>query len=93
MRKRITTDYYEKTNKQPTKRNSGKNWPEQIAQKNDLFDINKQMKLKNETTDINFSSLDSKLNDVEEKVLIVIFLTVIIFGFFWQFSCHMDYFV
>jgi len=45
-----------------------------------MFEVDKQVK--NETHDINLSSLDSKLSDFEEKILIVVFLTVIIFGFF-----------
>ena len=46
-----------------------------------MLEFNKQ--IKNETTDINdLNSLDSKLNEFEEKILIIIFLTVIIFGFF-----------
>ena len=49
------------------------------TQANDFYDLNKN-KLGNETND-DFSSLDSKLNSFEEKVLICIFLIVIILGF------------
>lgn len=45
-----------------------------------MLDADKQ--IKKESSDINLSSLDSKLSDLEEKILIVVFLTVIIFGFF-----------
>ena len=48
-----------------------------------MFEVDKQ--IKNATSDINLMSLDtldSKLSDLEEKILIVIFLAVIIFGFF-----------
>ena len=49
------------------------------TQANDFYDLNKN-KLGNETND-DFSSLDSKLNSFEEKILICIFLIVIILGF------------
>ena len=52
----------------------------------DMFDFSMHSRVKNDSpTDINLNSLNSKLSDGEEKILIAVFFTVIIFGFFGNF--------